>query len=100
MAQFQCSCIAYTDNTDEFGAPTSDNFELSNYWVCSEKSEELKNLLKINNLNFDTARKYYIFFGYLTVADEEKYKENIKIMNILIIKISSNNPKVVKYGCR
>ncbi|KAG4083514.1 hypothetical protein H8356DRAFT_1748935, partial [Neocallimastix lanati (nom. inval.)] len=31
----------------------SDNFELSNYCVYSEKSEELKNLLKINNLNFD-----------------------------------------------
>ncbi|ORY21674.1 hypothetical protein LY90DRAFT_707377, partial [Neocallimastix californiae] len=31
----------------------SDNFELSNYWVYSEKSEKLKNLLKINNLNFD-----------------------------------------------
>ncbi|KAG4082345.1 hypothetical protein H8356DRAFT_1437809 [Neocallimastix lanati (nom. inval.)] len=37
---------------------------------------------------------------YLTVADEEEYKENIKNMNKLIIKISSNNPKVVKYGCR
>jgi len=47
-----------------------------------------------------TARKFYIFFGFLTVADEEKYKENIKNMNKLIIKISSNNPKVVKYGCR
>ncbi|KAG4082651.1 hypothetical protein H8356DRAFT_1752989, partial [Neocallimastix lanati (nom. inval.)] len=31
----------------------SDNFELSNYWVYSEKSEELKNLLKISILNFD-----------------------------------------------
>jgi len=47
-----------------------------------------------------TARKFFIFFGFLTVADEEKYKGNIKNMNILIIKISSNNPKVVKYGCR
>ena len=41
-----------------------------------------------------------MILGYLTVADEEEYKENIKNMNKLIIKISSNNPKVVKYGCR
>ena len=47
-----------------------------------------------------TAWKFYIFFGYLTVADEEEYKENIKNMNKLIIKISSNDPKVVKYGYR
>jgi len=31
----------------------SDNFELSNYWIYSEKNEELKNLLKISILNFD-----------------------------------------------
>jgi len=30
-----------------------DNFELSNYWVYSEKNEELQKLLKNSKLNFD-----------------------------------------------
>ncbi|KAG4083520.1 hypothetical protein H8356DRAFT_1342289 [Neocallimastix lanati (nom. inval.)] len=60
-----------------------------------KKSEELKNLLKISILNFDVE-----FLNLLCVADEEEYKENIKNMNKLIIKISSNDPKVVKYGYR
>ncbi|KAG4082901.1 hypothetical protein H8356DRAFT_1437395 [Neocallimastix lanati (nom. inval.)] len=87
---FITDCYGFTE--DEL---KTDNFELSNYWVYSEKSEKLKNLLKINNLNFDVE-----FLNLLCIADEEKYKGNIKNMNILIIKISSNNPKVVKYGCR
>ncbi|KAL6589114.1 hypothetical protein U3516DRAFT_772582 [Neocallimastix sp. 'constans'] len=53
-----------------------------------KKSEELKNLLKISILNFDVE-----FLNLLCVADEEEYKENIKNMNKLIIKISSNDPK-------
>jgi len=107
-----------------------DNFELSNYWIYSEKNEKLKNLLKNSNFNFnvkflnllcgkivDLSFDYYspieynylkkdnsykdiwkvlFFSGYLTVADEEEYKENIKNMNDKMIKITSNKSKLME----
>ena len=107
-----------------------DNFELSNYWIYSEKNEKLKNLLKNSNFNFnvkflnllcgkivDLSFDYYspieynylkkdnsykdiwkvlFFSGYLTEADEEEYKENIKNMNDKMIKITSNVSKLME----
>jgi len=107
-----------------------DNFELSNYWVYSEKNKELKKLLKNSNFNFDVKFinllcgkivdlsfdtysqieynylrkdisykdiwKVLFFSGYLTVADEKEYKENIKNMNDKMIKITSNEPKLIE----
>ncbi|KAL6625983.1 hypothetical protein U3516DRAFT_891001, partial [Neocallimastix sp. 'constans'] len=107
-----------------------DNFELSNYWIYSEKNEKLKNLLKNSNFNFNVKFlnllcgkivdlsfdnyspieynylkkdnsykdiwKVLFFSGYLTVADEEEYKENIKNMNNKMIKIKSNKSKLME----
>ena len=107
-----------------------DNFELSNYWVYSEKNKELKKLLKNSNFNFDVKFinlicgkivdlsfdtysqieynylrkdisykdiwKVLFFSGYLTVADEKEYKENIKNMNDKMIKITSNESKLME----
>ncbi|KAG4105826.1 hypothetical protein H8356DRAFT_1286807 [Neocallimastix lanati (nom. inval.)] len=90
-----------------------DNFELSNYWIYSEKNEKLKNLLKNIDLSFDNYSpieynylkkdnsykdiwKVLFFSGYLTVADEEEYKENIKNMNNKMIKIKSNKSKLME----
>ncbi|KAL6611967.1 hypothetical protein U3516DRAFT_782116 [Neocallimastix sp. 'constans'] len=63
-----------------------DNFELSNYWVYSEKNEELQKLLK--NILF--------FSGYLTIVDKEEYKENFKNMDDKMIKFTSNEPKLIE----
>ncbi|KAG4083522.1 hypothetical protein H8356DRAFT_1299323 [Neocallimastix lanati (nom. inval.)] len=107
-----------------------DNFELSNYWIYSEKNEKLKNLLKNSNFNFNVKFlnllcgkivdlsfdkyspieynylkkdnsykdiwKVLFFSGYLTEADEEEYKENIKNMNDKMIKITSNESKLME----
>ncbi|KAL6611822.1 hypothetical protein U3516DRAFT_550657 [Neocallimastix sp. 'constans'] len=107
-----------------------DNFELSNYWIYSEKNEKLKNLLKNSNFNFNVKFlnllcgkivdlsfdkyspieynylkkdnsykdiwKVLFFSGYLTEADEEEYKENIKNMNDKMIKITSNKSKLME----
>ncbi|KAL6593584.1 hypothetical protein U3516DRAFT_834195 [Neocallimastix sp. 'constans'] len=48
------------------------------------------------NISYEDIWKVLFFSGYLTVADEEEYKENIKNMNDIKIKYTSNDPKVYK----
>ena len=51
--------------------------------------------LKKDN-SYNDIWKVLFFSGYLTVADEEEYKENIKNMNNKMIKIKSNKSKLME----
>jgi hypothetical protein len=51
--------------------------------------------LKKDN-SYNDIWKVLFFSGYLTVADEEEYKENIKNMNDKMIKITSNESKLME----
>ncbi|KAG4081626.1 hypothetical protein H8356DRAFT_1438614 [Neocallimastix lanati (nom. inval.)] len=74
----------------------SDDFKLSSYWVNTGNDNELKKIITNSNLNFDTSGDFYFFSGYLTVADEKEYKENIKNMNDEMIKITSTDPTLME----
>ena len=53
------------------------------------------NYLRID-ISYKDIWRVLLFSGYLTVADEEEYKENIKNMNDAMIKITSNEPELME----
>jgi hypothetical protein len=53
------------------------------------------NYLRID-ISYKDIWRVLLFYGYLKVADEEEYKENIKNMNDAMIKITSNEPELME----